>query len=235
MNTDAPLDLETVGWDGSECDDEARLARIRLELEMGFSALRDVEPAVSFFGSARSLASSPEYGLARATAASVARMGFNIMSGGGPGIMEAASRGCLEGGGISIGLNIRLPHEQAQNAFADRALTFRYFFIRKLMFLRYSCAFLVFPGGFGTLDEVFEALTLVQTQKIPHFPVLLFGGSFWGGLEMQLERFESDGMISREDRSRLRHVSTPDEAVEILRRCHDGLCAELGKPPLARR
>ena len=162
-------------------------------------------------------------------------MGFNVLTGGGPGVMEAANRGCREGGGLSIGLNIRLPREQAENPFVDRACSFRYFFVRKMMFVKYSCAFLVFPGGFGTLDEVFEALTLVQTHKIPHFPVLLFGGSFWDGLEHQLDRFEAEAMISAQDRSRLRRVATPEEAVGILRRCHEGLCAELHKPPLPRR
>jgi uncharacterized protein (TIGR00730 family) len=117
----------------------------------------------------------------------------------------------------------------------DRACTFRYFFVRKLMFVKYSCAFLVFPGGFGTLDEVFEAMTLVQTHKIPHFPVLLFGGSFWDGMEHQLDRFEAERMISAEDRARIRRIETPEEAVEILRRCHEGLCADLHKPPLPKR
>lgn len=227
--------FEGLGWDGSTSGEQDRVARIRAELEAGFTTLCDIEPAVSFFGSARSAVSSPEYRLARSVAAAVARMGFNILTGGGPGVMEAANRGCREGGGLSIGLNIRLPHEQAQNPFVDRACTFRYFFVRKLMFVKYSCAFLVFPGGFGTLDEVFEALTLVQTHKIPHFPVLLFGGSFWDGLDRQLDRFETSGMIAAADRARLRRVATPEEAVEILRCCHEGLCAELHKPPLARR
>jgi uncharacterized protein (TIGR00730 family) len=227
--------FEAIGWDRGALGDLERVARITAELEAGFSGLFDVEPAVSFFGSARSLESSPEYGLARSVAAAVARAGFNVLTGGGPGVMEAANRGCREGGGVSIGLNIRLPHEQAQNAFVDRACTFQYFFVRKLMFVRYSCAFLVFPGGFGTLDEVFEAMTLVQTHKIPHFPVLLFGGSFWDGIEHQLDRFEAENMISAEDRARLRRIETPEEAVEILRRCHEGLCADLHKPPLPKR
>ena len=226
--------LEGLGW-GRAVDEHERLARIERELGAGFAALHDVEPAVSFFGSARSADASREYALARSVAREVAQAGFNILTGGGPGVMEAANRGCREGGGLSVGLNILLPREQKQNPFVDRACTFRYFFVRKLMFVKYSCAFLVFPGGFGTLDEVFEALTLVQTHKIPHFPVLLFGGSFWDGIERQLERFESDGMISGEDRARLRRVQSPEEAVEILRCCHEGLCAELHKPPLRRR
>jgi uncharacterized protein (TIGR00730 family) len=228
--------LEGIGWaDRGAVGDRERVARITAELEAGFSGLFDVEPAVSFFGSARSPESSPEYGLARSVAAAVARTGFNVLTGGGPGVMEAANRGCREGGGVSIGLNIRLAREQAQNPFVDRACTFRYFFVRKLMFVKYSCAFLVFPGGFGTLDEVFEAMTLVQTHKIPHFPVLLFGGSFWDGMEHQLDRFEAERMISAEDRARIRRIETPEEAVEILRRCHEGLCADLHKPPLPKR
>ncbi|MEX2208764.1 MAG: TIGR00730 family Rossman fold protein [Myxococcota bacterium] len=227
--------LESIGWQRDRADEAARVARISAELEHGFRALGDVEPAVAIFGSARSLAGSPEYSAARAVACAVAAAGFNVLSGGGPGLMEAASRGCREGGGISVGLTIRLPHEQATNAFVDRECSFRYFFARKLMFVKYSCAFLIFPGGFGTLDEAFEALTLVQTHKIPHFPVLLFGGEFWDGLHRQLETLEANGMIGAEDRARIHRVSSPDEATEILRCCHEGLCATLHKPPLARR
>jgi uncharacterized protein (TIGR00730 family) len=162
----------------------------------------------------------------------VARAGFNILTGGGPGIMEAANRGCREGGGLSIGLNIRLPAEQRRNPYAERVLEFRYFFVRKLMFVKYSCAFLIFPGGYGTLDEAFEALTLVQTHRIPHFPVLLFGEPFWDDLERQLDRLEASALISAGDRQRLKRVEGAEQAVEILRRCHEGLCRDLGKPPL---
>ena len=134
-----------------------------------------------------------------------------------------------------MGLNIRLAHEQQTNPYVDRECSFRYFFVRKLMFVKYSCAFLIFPGGFGTLDEAFEALTLVQTHRIPHFPVLLFGGGFWDGLERQLDTLEQRSMITREDRERIRRVGDANEAVEVLRRCHAGLCAELHKPPLRKR
>jgi hypothetical protein len=148
--------------------------------------------------------------------------------------MEAASRGCLEGGGLAVGLNIVLPVEQRPSPFLSRSLTFRYFFVRKLMFVKYSCAFLIFPGGFGTLDEAFEALTLVQTHKIPHFPVLLFGGDFWEGTRRQLHAMEGLGLVSPEDAARLEPVDTVEQAVEILRSCHERLCA-LHKPPLPRR
>ena len=224
--------LESIGWDGIAADDRARIARIAAEFDAGFRALRDVEPAVAIFGSARSSEDAPEYAMAREVASAVARTGFSVITGGGPGVMEAANRGCREGGGLSVGLTIQLPHEQRTNRFVERECGFRYFFVRKLMFVKHSCAFLIFPGGFGTLDEAFEALTLVQTHKIPHFPVLLFGGDFWDGLQRQLERMERQGAIAPEDRARVRRVSTLEEAVEILRDCHEGLCASLHKPPL---
>ena len=224
--------LEAIGWAATPPDDRARVARVAAELEAGFAALREVEPAVAFFGSSRSHEASTEYGAARAVARAVARAGFNVMTGGGPGVMEAANRGCREGAGLSVGLNIRLPEEQRTNPHVDLACSFRYFFVRKLMFVKYSCAFLIFPGGFGTLDEAFEALTLVQTHKIPHFPVLLFGGDFWDGLERQLDSLEARSMIGAGDRARILRVEGPDEALAVLRHCHAGLCAELHKPPL---
>ena len=225
--------LESVGWRRDA--EEERVARIAAELRMGFAALRDVEPAVSVFGSARCRPDDAEYASARAVAHEVTRVGFNVITGGGPGVMEAANRGCREGGGLSIGLSIRLPREQRTNAFVDRECAFQYFFVRKLMFVKYSCAFLIFPGGFGTLDEAFEALTLVQTHKIPHFPVLLFGGDFWTGLVAQLDAMQASGALDPEGRAHLRVVSGAEEAVEILRGCHEGLCASLHKPPLHRR
>lgn len=222
--------LEGLGW--LKDDDEARIQRIEAELRSGFHALCDIEPAVAFFGSARTPVGHEFYAQAVEVARAAARAGFNILTGGGPGIMEAANRGCREGGGISVGLNIRLPEEQRTNPYVDREVQFQYFFVRKLMFVKYSCAFLIFPGGFGTLDEAFEALTLVQTHKIPHFPILLFGGDFWIDLEQQLDRLESEGAITAEDRRRLQPVETPEEAVAILEHCHNGLCRDLGKPPL---
>ena len=227
--------FEGIGWGGIPGRDRSRVARITAELQRGFRRLRDVEPAVSCFGSARSSKSSAEYAAAREISRAVARMGFNVLTGGGPGVMEAANRGCREGGGLSIGLSIRLPKEQRTNRYVERECRFRYFFVRKLMFVKYSCAFLIFPGGFGTLDEAFEALTLVQTHKIPHFPVLLFGDRFWTGLHRQLDRMERRGSISRADRAHVRAVGSAAQAVEILRGCHEGLCVTLHKPPLAPR
>ncbi len=227
--------LEGIGWATVPSDDRARIERIDTELECGFAALRDVEPAVSFFGSARSAESSPEYALAQTVARAVSAAGFNVITGGGPGVMEAANRGCREAGGISIGLNIELPSEQHTNPYVDVSCDFRYFFVRKLMFVKYSCAFLIFPGGFGTVNETFEALTLIQTHKIPHFPVLLFGGDFWRGLDDQLNELAVRGMITAEDRGQILHVYDAAMAVSILRNCHEGLCADLHKPPLQRR
>lgn len=225
--------LEGLGW--LRDDDEARIRRIEAELREGFATLRDVEPAVAFFGSARTPEDHAAYGLAREVARAVARAGFNVLTGGGPGIMEAANRGCREGGGLSVGLNIYLPQEQRANPYVQQELEFRYFFVRKLMFVKYSCAFLIFPGGYGTLDEAFEALTLVQTHRIPHFPVLLFGEEFWDDLDRQLDRLQADSMISAHDRARVKRVQTADQAVGILEHCHHGLCRDLGKPPLRPR
>ncbi len=204
-------------------------------MSTGFSALRDVEPAVAFFGSARVAADHGAYRQAQEVARAVALVGFNVLTGGGPGVMEAANRGCREGGGLSIGLNIELPEQQGTNDYVDRSVDFRYFFVRKLMFVKYACAFLIFPGGYGTLDEAFEALTLVQTHRIPHFPVLLFGNGFWNDLERQLDRLQAGGMLTADDRARMRSVKTASDAVEILRHCHEGLCRDLGKPPLRER
>lgn len=216
-------------------DEPARLARIQRELRNGFRALSDVEPAVSVFGSARLGESTPEYAHAREVLRRVARAGFNVITGGGPGLMEAANRGAREGGALSVGVNIELRMEQIPNPFLDRSFECRYFFVRKLLFVRYACAFLIFPGGFGTLDEAFEALTLVQTQKIPHFPVLFLGGGFWRDLEAHLDRLQAKDMIDDHDRSLVRMVDDADQALEILLACHESLCAETGRPALRAR
>jgi uncharacterized protein (TIGR00730 family) len=162
--------------------DAERIARIDNELEQGFGALANIGPAVSVFGSARTDREDPRYASARSLACALAQSGLAVITGGGGGLMEAANRGAQEGHGRSIGLNIELPHEQQPNAYTDLALSFHYFFARKLMFVRYACAFVVLPGGLGTLDELFESLTLIQTETIRHFPVLLFGSDYWAGL-----------------------------------------------------
>jgi len=159
-----------------------RIFRIQAELIDGIETLNDLGPAVSVFGGARFGEASPYYVAARETATLLCKQNLAVITGGGPGIMEAASRGCFEAGGTSVGLNIILPREQHPNHYQNRSITFRYFFIRKLMFVRYAMAYVIFPGGFGTMDEFFESLTLIQTKKIRQFPIVLFGTSYWQGL-----------------------------------------------------
>ena len=184
----------------STLTDGARISRIRQELKMGFTKLAHVGPAASFFGSARTSPHDPEYALARETARIVGEAGLAIITGGGPGAMEAANRGARDAGALSIGLNIELPFEQGLNPHCDIGLEFHYFFTRKIMFVRYASGFVVFPGGFGTLDETFEALTLIQTGKIRHFPVVMVGTDYWAGLiDWVRERLVAEGKVSPHD------------------------------------
>ena len=198
--------------------DADREARILEELQMGFDALGHVGAAVSVFGSARTPRDDPEYLLAEETARLLGNDGFAIITGGGPGIMEAANKGAKESHAQSIGLNIELPFEQGGNHYCDIALEFHYFFARKIMFVRYASGFVVFPGGFGTLDETFEALTLIQTGKIQHFPLVLVGSGYWEGLEDWLrERMLADGKISPEDMDLFVVTDDPQEVLRIVR------------------
>jgi uncharacterized protein (TIGR00730 family) len=184
----------------STLSDEDRVDRIVEELRMGFDALASVAAAASFFGSARTPPDDPDYKLACETARLVGESGLAVITGGGPGIMEAANRGAREAGALSIGLNIELPFEQGGNGYCDIALEFHYFFARKVMFVRYASGFVVFPGGYGTMDELWEALTLIQTGKITEFPVVLVGTDYWHGLvDWVGERMLSEGNISPED------------------------------------
>jgi uncharacterized protein (TIGR00730 family) len=197
----------------STLSDGARVARIRQELKMGFKALAHVGPAASFFGSARTPADHPEYELARATARIVGESGMAIITGGGPGAMEAANRGARDAGTLSIGLNIELPFEQGLNPYCDIGLEFHYFFTRKIMFVRYASGFVAFPGGFGTLDETFEALTLIQTGKIRHFPVVLVGTDYWAGLiDWIRERLLAERKIGESD---LDLICVTDDPLEV--------------------
>ena len=197
--------------------DSWRVLRIMGEFVEGFDTLSDVYHAVTVFGSARSAPGDPYYEKAVETARLLAREGFPIITGGGPGVMEAANRGCQEGNGLSIGCNIELPFEQAINPYVERAINFRYFFVRKTMFVKYSTAFLAFPGGFGTMDELFEALTLIQTGKVKHFPVVLFGQAYWSGLADWLrERVAGEGKISTTDLDLFQITDSPAEAVAII-------------------
>jgi uncharacterized protein (TIGR00730 family) len=199
--------------------DPWRSLRILSEFVEGFDALAAVGPAVTIFGSARAPRDSDEYRLARMIARKLAQHGFAIITGGGPGIMEAANRGCKEGGGLSIGCNIELPHEQGLNAYVDLGIEFKYFFVRKTMFVKYADAFVILPGGFGTLDELFEALTLIQTGKIRDFPVVLVGTAYWQGMLDWLKSTQLPaGAIDQADLDIITLTDDADEVVEMILR-----------------
>ncbi|MGZ6269832.1 MAG: LOG family protein, partial [Candidatus Limnocylindrales bacterium] len=197
--------------------DPWRSLRILSEFVEGFDALAAVGPAVTVFGSARTPANDPVYEQARELGRLLAGEGFAVITGGGPGVMEAVNRGCHEAGGLSIGCNIELPHEQSLNAYVDLGVEFRYFFVRKTMFVKYADAFVIFPGGFGTLDELFEALTLIETGKIRHFPVILVGSAYWQGLLAWVrDTLLARGAIGPDDLALLQVVDEPAEACRIV-------------------
>ena len=199
--------------------DPWRVLRIMSEFVEGFDALADLGPAVTVFGSARVAADDPLYAQGQLVGEALARRGFAVITGGGPGIMEAVNKGCKEAGGLSVGCNIELPHEQALNPYVDLGIEFRYFFVRKTMFVKYARGFIIFPGGFGTLDELFESLTLAQTGKIDHFPVVLFGRAYWAGLLSWMnEQTLAHELVSSEDLRLLSVTDDPDEAAEIATR-----------------
>jgi len=205
-----PAFLETDTW---------RALRILSEFVEGFEALANVGPAVAVFGSARTAPDSPQYELARQIGAELAKAGFAVITGGGPGSMEAANRGAHEQGGLSIGCNIELPHEQHLNPYVDLSVEFHYFFARKTMFVKYAQGFIVLPGGFGTMDELFEAMTLVQTQKVTAFPIVLVDAAYWGGLIQWLrDTMVKGGKASEQDLRLLQVVDTVEEALEVLQR-----------------
>ncbi len=202
-----------------EEQDELRLDRIHDEVERGFDALRDIDDGVSIFGSARVKEGHRWYELCRETAACLCGHGFTVITGGGPGLMEAANRGAAEAGGLSVGLNIELPMEQHTNPYVNRSLNFHYFFARKLMFVRYARAFVIMPGGFGTLDEMFESLTLIQTNRIKHFPTILVDSQHWKPLLDWIDdSLEDDGLISPADKELLVTADTPEEVCDHVRR-----------------
>jgi len=197
--------------------DTWRALRILGEFVEGFDALAGVGPAVSIFGSARVKRNDPHYRLARRLATRLVREGFAVITGGGPGVMEAANRGAQEAGGLSIGCNIELPFEQDINPYVDLGIEFRYFFVRKTMFVKYAEAFVIFPGGLGTLDELFEALTLIQTGKIEHFPVVLIGRDYWRGLmNWVVSTVLEQGKISPEDLDLATITDDLDEVVRVI-------------------
>ncbi|MGH3380823.1 MAG: TIGR00730 family Rossman fold protein [Actinoallomurus sp.] len=202
--------------------DPWRVLRIQAEFVEGFGLLADLPHAVSIFGSARTKPESEEYVLAERIGSALAAAGYTVITGGGPGIMEAANSGTVAAGGVSVGLGIELPFEQSLNDYVDIGIEFRYFFVRKTMFVKYSQAFVVLPGGFGTLDELFEAITLVQTGKITRFPIVLVGTEFWGGLfDWIKNQMLPAGKISHEDLDLVHLTDDPDEVVEIVRRAHE--------------
>jgi uncharacterized protein (TIGR00730 family) len=197
--------------------DEERLERVQDELRAGFEALSGLGPAVSLFGSARVPEGDPQYELARATARRLGEAGLAVVTGGGPGLMEASNRGAREAGVRSVGLRIVLPFEQGVNAYVDLPLHFDYFFTRKLMFVRYASGFVVFPGGFGTLDELFDAVTLIQTRRVRSFPLVLVGSDYWRGLlEWMRERLAGEGKAAPEDVELLQVSDDPDEVAELV-------------------
>ena len=196
----------------------ARLERINGEFKRAFRALYSLGPAVTVFGSARFKENHPYYKLARAVGSELARAGFATLTGGGPGIMEAANRGAHEAGGQSVGLNIILPHEQSANPYVDQSIEFHYFFTRKVCLVKYSCAFIVMPGGLGTLDELFEAATLIQCQKIGPFPLVLMGSRFWRGLQDWGQFMMQEAVFAKQEIGFGRVTDSPQEAVELIRR-----------------
>jgi uncharacterized protein (TIGR00730 family) len=199
--------------------DTWRMFLIMAEFVEGFEVLPDVYPAVTIFGSARSLPGSSTYRAAEKVARLAVQSGFNVISGGGPGVMEAANKGAAEAGGKSVGLHIHLPNEQAANAYANVRLDFKYFFIRKVMFVKYAVAYVILPGGFGTLDEVFEAITLIQTKRIKSFPVVLINSDYWKGLMDWIKgTLVKEKSIAKSDLDIFTLVDTPEEAVGVIKR-----------------
>ncbi len=219
--------LESPRPDEFTHTDPWRVFRIMGEFVEGFDELATLNRGISIFGSARSKPDDPDYKAAEETAALLVAEGFAVITGGGPGVMEAANKGAFEAGGLSVGCNIELPFEQRPNAYQTKSLTFKYFFVRKMMFVKYSLGFIIFPGGFGTFDELFEALTLIQTKKIRNFPMILFGSSYWNGLLKWLhDVVMAEGKISDIDFRMIQIADSPAEVVEIVVRSQSSL-AEL--------
>jgi uncharacterized protein (TIGR00730 family) len=207
--------------------DPWRVLRIQSEFVEGFGVLAELPAAVTVFGSARTAADSPEYAAARRLGGALARAGYAVITGGGPGAMEAVNRGASEAGGTSVGLGIELPFEQGLNDWVDIGINFRYFFVRKTMFVKYAQAFVIMPGGFGTLDELFEALTLVQTRKVTRFPVILFGTEYWSGLVGWLRQTVlPGGKISAADLDLITTTDDVDEAVRCIVESADNRSAQ---------
>jgi len=204
--------------DNTVVGDSWRMFRIMAEFVDGFDALSTIDiPAVTIYGSARTPNDDPNYKLAEKIAGELARSGYGVITGGGPGIMEAANKGAFEAGGLSIGLNISLPHEQHANPYTNFPLDFKYVFVRKVMLMKYSMAFICMPGGFGSMDELFESLTLIQTERIRPFPIVLVGSDYWGGLVQWIEdKLLTSGNIDAEDLSLVKVLDDVDEVVQYI-------------------
>jgi uncharacterized protein (TIGR00730 family) len=226
-----PLDRRVL--ERTHADLANDVAIIASEFLGGFQKVLEIDrPAVTIFGSARTPEGTPPYDGAREAGRLFAEAGFAVVTGGGPGVMEAANRGAKEGGGLSVGFNIELPHEQSANGYIDLALTFRHFYARKTMFVKAAEGFIVFPGGFGTADELFEALTLIQTGKVLHFPVVLIGSDYWAELLQWITgELLADRMISPEDLELLYVTDDLDEAMERVLECYQRRCAEMPAEP----
>jgi uncharacterized protein (TIGR00730 family) len=222
------LAVDRLSLEHDDVDLDAHIAMIAEELRVGFEAVDQIpRPAVTVFGSARIDAVDGEYDHARECGRRLAEAGFAVVTGGGPGVMEAANRGAKEGGGFSVGFNIELPHEQEPNPYLDLTLTFRHFYARKVMLVKAAEGFILFPGGFGTLDELFESLTLIQTDKVRQFPVVLIGRDYWADLLAWIgDKPLANGMISPEDVDLLHATDNVEEAVELVRDCWERECAE---------
>lgn len=203
-------------------EDTWRIFKIMSEFVDGFEVLSQVGKAVSIFGSSRSKTGNKYYKLAEETAYLLAKAGFAVITGGGPGIMEAGNRGARRAGGVSIGLNIQIPMEQKANKYIDTLLDFHYFFVRKVMFVKYAKAFVIMPGGYGTLDEFYEAINLIQTRRIPRFPVVVFGSEYWKGMLKWLnDKVLAEGNISKEDLNLFKVADSPREVVAIIRKFYE--------------
>jgi uncharacterized protein (TIGR00730 family) len=233
------LDEELLLWLGDEpaavrAADAERVREIAAEFARGFDALAQIGPAVSVFGSARTPREHPDYALVREVAGRLGRGGYAIITGGGPGLMEAANRGARDAGATSVGCNIELPREQGLNDYLDIGLRFGHFFARKVMFVRYASAFVIAPGGFGTLDELFESLTLIQTGTIRHFPVILIGGEWDGLIGWLRDRALADGRIAAGDLDLLRVAEDPDEVCALVDAARVGQQAQAREQPRRR-
>jgi uncharacterized protein (TIGR00730 family) len=219
--------------DSEVADVEEHVAKIAADFRGGFEAVARIDrPAVTIFGSARTPAGTKPFEDARDVARRFAEAGWAVVTGGGPGVMEAANRGAKEGGGLSVGFNIELPHEQHENPYLDIEYTFQHFYARKTMFVKAAEGYVVFPGGFGTMDELFESLTLIQTGKVEHFPVVLFDVDYWTELLVWVRNEAlADGMISPEDVELLHLTDDPDEAVQLVLECYERRCAHVPAEP----